>query len=420
MVSFLPYYASVHRGAGFKSQVSTLAWEKARRMALAFVGADPSSHTGIFVNNTTEAIRKLAARIPWQPDDVVLITQMEHHSNDLPFRGPVRVDHVRVLPDGRLDEADFDARLASHRGVLPLVTVSGASNVTGFLNPIHCLAEKAHRAGAMILVDCAQLAPHRPINIRPLDDPAHLDFGAFSAHKMYAPFGSGVLVGRRDVFERGAPEMRGDGTVEIVTLDEMLCSAPTEREEAGSPNVVGAVALAATCRELQAIGVDRVAAHEQELTAYALAHLGAIPGIQIFGDRDPQPAGERLGIIPFQVEGMSHFLVAAALSCEYGIGVCNGCFCAQPYVLRLLGLTPAEADRVRADIRRGDRRQMPGFVRASFGLYNTREEVDTLAEALAAIARGELRGTYVQDPHSGDYHPVTWSPDIEGRLERTL
>ncbi|WP_322794526.1 aminotransferase class V-fold PLP-dependent enzyme, partial [Bellilinea sp.] len=179
---FLTYYASVHRGTGFKSQLSTHAYESARSLLLDFVGADSQTHLCIFGKNTTEAINKLARRFPFSEQrNIVLISQMEHHSNDLPWRAVANVVHVRLLPDGRLDETHFDELLEKYRGSIALVAVSGASNVTGYINPIHRLAEKAHHAGAQIMVDCAQLAPHRKVNLLPLDDPAHLDYIALSA-----------------------------------------------------------------------------------------------------------------------------------------------------------------------------------------------------------------------------------------------
>ncbi len=410
---FLPYYSSVHRGTGFKSQLSTAVYEQAREITMRFVGADPQTHTCIFGKNTTEALNKLARRFPFTPErNVVITTGMEHHSDDLPWRAVAEVVHVRLTPDGRLDEADFDAQLAAHRERVALVAVTGASNVTGYLNPIHRLAEKAHAVGAQIVVDCAQLAPHRKIDMRPLDDPGHLDYVALSAHKMYAPFGTGALIGRRDTFERGAPDLRGGGTVAIVTLDDVVWADPPERDEAGSPNVVGAVALAAAIRELERIGMDNVAAHEADLTAYALRRLPRVPGIQLYGDTDPRRAAERVGVIPFNLRGMSHFLVAAVLGHEFGIGVRNGCFCAHPYVLHLLGLSADQAQAVRRQMLAGDRREMPGLVRVSFGLYNTREDVDALVDALMQIAHGEARGTYSQDRATGEFHPLGWQPDF--------
>src|SRR4030042_4341193 len=220
---FLVYYSSVHRGTGFKSQLSTYAYEQARQILINFVGANPTDHTCIFGKNTTEAINKLARRFPFDSThNIVLSSGMEHHSNDLPWRAAAQVIHIGLTPDGQLDEDDFDMQLTRHAGKVALVAITGASNVTGFIIPIHRLAQKAHTAGALLLVDCAQLAPHRKIDMLPLDHPEHLDFITISAHKMYAPFGTGALIGRKDIFERGDRDMTGGGTVEIVTLDSVV------------------------------------------------------------------------------------------------------------------------------------------------------------------------------------------------------
>jgi selenocysteine lyase/cysteine desulfurase len=410
---FLVYYSSVHRGTGFKSQLSTHAYEQARRVVMNFVGADPAIHTCIFGKNTTEAINKLARRLPLHENrNIVLSSGMEHHSNDLPWRAATKVVHVQLTPDGRLDEADFDLQLAKYAGQIYLVALTGASNVTGYLNSIHRLAEKVHAAGAFFMVDCAQLAPHRKIKMLPLDDPAHLDFISISAHKMYAPFGTGALVGRKDVFEHGDPDMTGGGTVEIVTLDQVVWTEPPEREEAGSPNVVGAIALAAAIRQLEAVGMPVVAEHEAELTQHALRGLATIPGIKIFGDSNPANALNRLGVIPIQLEKVNHFLAAAILGYEYGIGVRSGCFCAHPYILHLLGLSREQANAVRQRMLDGDKSEMPGLIRASFGIYNSLDEVDYLLEAIRHISGGDYQGEYQQDRATGEYSPVNWQPDF--------
>jgi len=414
---FLEHYASVHRGTGFKSQLSTWAYEHARQRVMEFVGADPQQHVCILVKNTTEAVNKLARRLELDPQDVVLTTLMEHHSDDLPFRAVARVVHVGVLADGRLDEEDFDRQLETHRGHVRLVAVTGASNVTGYLNPVHRLARKAHAAGAWIAVDAAQWAPHRVVRMKDLADPEHLDFVSLSAHKLYAPYGGGALVGRRDLFERGEPDARGGGTVELVTVDNVVWSGPPEREEAGSPNVVGAVALGLAIDELQSVGMDNVAAHEASLTAHALRRLAAVPGIRLYGATDPARAAERLGVIPFTVGGASHFLVAAVLGYEFAIGVRSGCFCAHPYVLSLLGMTDLEASDVRQSMLAGDKSEMPGFVRASFGLYNTVDEVDRFTEALTRVAGGQYSGRYRQDMATGEYQPDGWTPDFAAVLQ---
>ncbi|MCS6845444.1 MAG: aminotransferase class V-fold PLP-dependent enzyme [Caldilineales bacterium] len=409
---FLPYYASVHRGTGFKSRLSTAAYDHAHEAIGRFVGADLRSNTVIFGKNTTEAINKLSYRLDLAADDVVITTQLEHHSNDLPWRGRCRVVHVHATPEGRLDEEDFDRQLAGYAGRIKLVAVSGASNVTGFIQPIHRLAAKAHAVGAQILVDAAQLAPHRRVDMRPDDDPEHLDFVALSAHKMYAPFGTGALVGPKEVFLRSGPEYRGGGTVDVVTLDEVYWAGLPDREEAGSPNVIGAVAAAAAAETLMAVGMDAIAAHEEAMLRYALQRLQTVPGIRIYGETDPAQLADKVGVIPFNLDGFSHFLVAAILGYEGGIGVRSGCFCAHPYVVHLLQLDERTASTWREQILHGDRSHMPGMVRISFGCYTNTDDIDRLVAMLHRIARREYVGDYRLDPRTGEYTPANWQePD---------
>jgi len=408
---FMDWYSSVHRGTGFKSQIATEAYDLAHDIVGCFVGANLETNTVVFGKNTTEAINKLARRFPLEPGDVVLCSLMEHHSNDLPWRLQAQLLHIDVLDDGSLDEDHFDRLLDQHGGKVKLVAISGASNVSGHINPIHRLAEKAHAVGAKILVDAAQLAPHRAIDMRPDEAPDHLDFVAISAHKMYAPYGTGALVGPTSLFAQGTPDMVGGGTVDIVTVDDVRWGHPPDRDEAGSPNVIGAVALAQAVISLEEIGMDLLARHEAELTAHALRGLHQIDGVKVHGMTDPDRAAERVGVIPFSVRGVSHYKVAAALSFEGGIAVRNGCFCAHPYILRLLEVTGDEALRHQQDIIDGSRVGLPGLVRISFGCYNTIEEVDHAVAMLARIAAGDLAGDYEQDPVSGAYWLRGHEPD---------
>lgn len=411
---FLAFYSSVHRGTGFKSQLSTHAYEQARLAVLGFVGADPATHTCIFGKNTTEAVNKLSRRFPFTPQrNLVLVSSMEHHSNDLPWRAAAEVIHIGLLPDGRLDEADFDAKLLEYGSQLALVAVTGASNVTGYLNPVKRLAEKTHAVGAQIMVDIAQLVPHRKVNIGALDDPSHFDFVTLSAHKMYAPFGTGALIGRLDVFSQGDPDLQGGGEVEIVTLDSVVWSEPPERDEAGSPNTIGAVALSAAISQLEVIGMEAVAAHETELTKYLLKNLNKVPKIHIYGDADPHHAADRLGVVPIQMSGVPHALLAAVLGYEFGIGVRNGCFCAHPYILDLLKVSEEQVLKVSQSILNHDRTGVPGLVRISFGLYNTLEDVDALVQALDCIQRGAFHGKYIVDKSTGEYQPTNWKVDYD-------
>lgn len=390
---FLPASGSVHRGTGHRSRLSTAAYERAREVVGDFVGADPRRDVVVFTGNTTEAINRLAATIPIPPGSVVLTTILEHHSNDLPWRRRAEVVHVGATADGALDVDDLRAQLARHRGRVAVLAVSGASNVTGVVQPIHALAELVHEAGGRIVVDAAQLAPHRPIDMRPHDDPGHLDVVAFSAHKLYAPFGSGALVAGRSCIGPRASQP-GGGTVQAVTLDDVVWADLPDREESGSPNVVGAVALAAAIEALTSIGMERLARHETDLTAYAVARLAAVPGLTLHG-----PAGvDRVGAIALSVAGRPHALVAAVLADEHGVGVRSGCFCAHPYLAHLLGLDRAATAEWARRVAGGDRRQAPGLVRLSIGCYNDRADVDRAVAGLRHVADGTFRGTYDEQP----------------------
>jgi len=406
---FLPFYSSVHRGTGFKSRLSTVAYDEAHEIVAEFVGADTETNTVIFGKNTTEAVNKLSYRFPLGPDSVVITTQMEHHSNDLPWRNHARVVHVKVTKEGRLDEEDFDRQLAAFKGKVALVAVSAASNVTGFVQPIHRLARKAHEAGGRILVDAAQLVAHRKLEMLPDDHPEHLDFVVLSAHKMYAPFGTGALVGPKEVFLKEGPEYPGGGTVNIVTGDAVYWGDTPDRDEAGSPNVVGAVALAAAIKTLTAIGMDNVTAHEEELIAYTLEKMRNMSGVTVYGESDPARANEKVGVIPFNLADVPHFLTAAILGYEGGIGVRSGCFCAHPYVVHLLAIDSSEQRAWQGRMLGGDKTDMPGMVRASFGCYNTTDDIDKLIEMLTRIQRKEYSGEYEQEVRSGEFIPKNYT-----------
>lgn len=413
---FLLWYGSVHRGAGFKSQLASQALEAARETVLRFVGADPGTHTAVFGKNTTEAINRLARIFPFGPDDVVLLTGMEHHSNDLPWRAVARVDYAAVTDSGELDLDDLATRLRRHGGRVRLVAVTGASNVTGVINPVHEIARLAHEQGALILVDAAQLAPHRAIRMAQPDPAASLDFLVFSGHKMYAPYGAGALVAPLRFLDQAEPDHRGGGAVAVISLEEVHFAGAPDRVEPGSPNTTGITAMARAMQVLTRIGMDRLAEHESRLTAYALTQLQAIPGVRVFGPADPSRAAARVGVIPFEVQGVPHGLVAAILAEEGAIGVRNGCFCAHPYVIRLLGVDRSRYARFRDRVLAGDRSDVPGLVRISFGLHNTADDIDALVAMLRRIARGEHADGYRLDPASGDYHNVYFQPEYRRYL----
>ena len=407
----LPWYSSVHRGAGHLSQVSTRMYEAAREAMASFVGAREGDSV-VFVRNTTDAINTLAACLRLPEGSTVLTTEIEHHANLLPWRRVADVQHLPVPASPAALLESMDAALRAGNGRVAVVAVTGASNVTGEVMPVAEMARLAHAHGAIISIDAAQLAPHRAIDMATMG----VDCLALSGHKMYAPFGAGVLVVRTDLVAESAPFLAGGGAVDFVTLDDVLWTAMPDRLEAGSPNVLGAIALGAAATALTAVGMERIAAHERGLLERVDAGLAALDGVHRLRLWDGAGV-DRLGVVTFTVAGMHHALVAAALSAEHGIGVRHGCFCAHPYITHLLGIDAAGAGAVRSSLRRGERAGIPGAVRASFGIGTTEDDVDALVAALTSLMESGPRLAYVQDEHTGDFAPTadarTW-PSLDG------
>ncbi|MFB9962770.1 aminotransferase class V-fold PLP-dependent enzyme [Sinosporangium siamense] len=359
----LPAYSSVHRGAGYASQLTTARYEQARHTVRAFVGARPGD-AAVFTRNTTDATNLLAHCLP--KGTTVVVFETEHHASLLPWDNVVRLA-APAFPGEAVRAAD--EALSAVEGS-KLLVVTAASNVTGELWPIAALAHIAHRHGARIFVDAAQLVPHRPLNITALD----LDYVAFSGHKIYAPFGAGVLVGRSDWLTEAEPYLRGGGASKAVGPDVEWCADAEQRHEAGTPNVLGAIALAAACDALSATGWTPLLAEEERLLARLRAGLAGVEGVRELGLWGPEHP--RVGIVSFVVEGRTAREVAEALSAEYGIGVRDGKFCAHPFVNHLLdGVSTTGCEDGTASA-----------VRASIGIGTTEEHVDRLITALRELA----------------------------------
>lgn len=372
--NYAPWYSSIHRGSGYKSLVSSKLYEESRKIILDFVGADDKLNTVIYVKNTTEAINKLANRLfDKKTKYVVLSSYMEHHSNDLPWRKDYKVDYIEVDECGRIDLNSLERQLKKYKGKVKLVALTGASNVTGYINPILDAANIAHKYGASILIDGAQLVPHTNVNMKN----ENIDFLVFSAHKMYAPFGTGVLIGPTKTFERGAPDYVGGGTVNLVTHNYVEWNSPPNKEEAGTPNIMGVVALVAAIKTLNLLRRSEIQQYENSLTIYTIDSLKKIKDVKLYCiDSDVL----RVGIVPFNIEGVEHGIVSEILSNEAGISVRDGCFCAQPYIRKLLKLDINNIDITR---------NRPGMVRISFGLYNDYSEVDRLVWILSKIVNNK-------------------------------
>jgi len=354
------YNANVHRGLYRIAERATLAYEEARAKVAAFIGAPPEEL--IFTRGTTEAINLVAYSYGdafVRPGDEILVTEMEHHSNLVPWqllaqRRGARLRFVRVRPeDGTLDLDSLDRCLTERTRV---VAVTHQSNVVGTINPVRDIAERAHAVGAVVLVDGAQSVPHMPVRVQDLG----CDFLAFSGHKMCGPTGIGALWGRRELLEAMPPFHGGGEMIERVELETSTYKDPPHRFEAGTPNIADAIALGVAVDYLQAVGMDAVRAHEEALVRYALAQLAEVKGLRLYGPRDPELRG---GAVAFSLEGVHPHDVAQVLDGE-GVCVRAGHHCAQP-LHRALGVAAT--------------------ARASVYLYNTPEDIDALVRGLERV-----------------------------------
>ncbi len=390
---FSPWYSSIHRGAGYKSRYSSRLFEEGREIIGDFVNADLYNNSIIFVKNSTEGINKLSYRLMNNSNkNVILSTCMEHHSNDLPWRDNFHIDYIKTDEKGRLSLDDLEYKLEKYGDRISLVAVTGLSNVTGYITPIHDIARLVHKFGSEILVDGAQLVPHCPVDMKPQDSPEHIDYLVFSAHKMYAPFGIGVIIGPKKTFQCGSPDIKGGGTINIVTHDSVTWADPPHSDEAGSPNVIGVVALSAAIETLSTIGMKKLHSYETLLTRHAIENLKGVSNIELYGDIEN--INDRVGIIPFNIKGIDHETLANILSYESGIAVRNGCFCAHPYLYELLDIDKNTLNKYI----KNPNLPRPGMVRISFGLYNNLNEINIFINMLKKISNNR---DYYLDKYRG-------------------
>jgi cysteine desulfurase/selenocysteine lyase len=358
--------ANVHRAIHTLGEEATRAYEEARAKVAAFLGArDPREV--VFVRNATEALNLVAwawARRRLGPGDEILLTPLEHHSNLVPWQLVARETGARLRFLPLTPEGTLDLEAADRQGLFGertrVVAFAHASNVLGTLAPAEAIARRAHAVGALVVLDAAQSVPHLPVDVQALG----CDFLAFSGHKVYGPLGIGVLWGRRELLEEMEPLFGGGEMILRVELESATWNEVPYKFEAGTPNVAGAVGLGAAIDYVRAVGMEAIARHEADLTAYAWERLREMPGVTVYGPPPPRGA-----LVTFNMDGVHPHDLAQLLDQE-GIAVRAGHHCAQP-LMRQLGVVAT--------------------ARASFALYNTREEIDALCEALGR-ARGFFQG----------------------------
>ncbi|WP_054740031.1 aminotransferase class V-fold PLP-dependent enzyme [Cellulosilyticum ruminicola] len=371
-------YGSVGRG-GHKSEYCTKAYELSKEEILSFFGVSQlDKYEVIYVKNTTEGINLLAGTLCDRNNYKILTSRMEHHANDLPWRNVGDVFYIDVNKQGKINLEQLEYMLERAIGTIKYVSITAASNVTGYITDIHQIAKIAHKYGAKLIVDGAQVVAHRVVCLKGQTEEEDIDGLVFSGHKMYAPFGSGVVIIKKELLQGKKPFLQGGGSVKAVFDYDVYYKDSWEAEEAGSPNFLGCMAIVAAMTVLKSIGLDKVADHEDALRRRLIKGLRDIKQIKLYGDPKEE---NRVGVVTFNAEGIYNKEVGRLLQEIRGIAVRTGCFCAQPYVMRLMGISEEE----RYYYLKHSELQHPGMIRASFGLYNTEEEVDEFLDTLEFI-----------------------------------
>jgi len=415
---FLQHYSNTHSLMHFSAKIATKTYAWVHERMLEFVHADPEHYTCFFTGSGTTSGMNRVARIfsNLQPKkDVVLVSIMEHHSNDLPHRK--HGGHVIHIPVdtheskmGCVDMELLEHYLSEYEGRVNYVSITGISNVTGIINPINDVAKLAHQYGAYIVVDAAQMAAHVPIHMSGHADPEmDVDALIFSGHKTYAPGSPGVVIARKDLISKIEPEEVGGGMVDRVFPERYYVKNEfPDREEAGTPNILGAITLGSAIHVLDQIGMENVLDKDTHLTNYCMDEMLKISEVVIYGSTDSCP---RAGTISFNIKQLNHGLVAAILNDYFNIAVRNECFCAHPYVEKMLELTHRiQIYEARAkNITNWHTEPWMGMVRVSFGIYNTQSDVDHFIHALKDIItkQNEYASHYTINEH-GDYEHKTF------------
>lgn len=391
---FLQTYGALHRGAGPHAATTYQKVEQAIAIIRRFLGVRHDQGL-LFTQNTSTAISLFARLLRLQSQDVVLTSTIEHTSNNLPWShtAGARVVYVNAFDDGSLDYDDLEKKVHEHAQHLKLIAITGASNLTGYIPNIPRIAKLAHDNGALLFVDAAQLAPHRPINMHG----DGIDALAFSAHKAYAPFGLGVLVLPKKLMD-AEPVDPGGGSIDMLTEHHVAWASAEVRHQTGTWNVTGIIATAESCRILMETGWDKLIQHEQELVRYTAQQLSTVSRLKLYVPKEKYLTGDRIGTFPFNLQGYHHALLSAVLENEYGIETRAGTICNHRLVRRWANVSDVKQAEIEQEIAKGNRLASYGIVRASLGIHNTKEDIDVFVHALQHIAQYEPALEYQSVP----------------------
>jgi cysteine desulfurase / selenocysteine lyase len=390
---YLQTYGALHRGAGPHANITFQKADEAIKTLRKFLDCTDDQAL-LFTSNTSSAINLFIRMLRLKENDVIIKSVIEHTSNNLPwsFNSDAKTVYVNAFDDGSLDYDDLEKKVLENADNLKLIAITGASNLTGYIPDIERISKLAHKHNALLFIDAAQLAPHRPISMKN----QNIDALAFSAHKVYAPFGLGILALPKKLLET-KPVDPGGGSIDMVSEKHVVWASPESRHQTGTWNVTGIIAAAASCKMIMDTGWDKIIGHEKELVHYAAEQLQTVPDITLYVPAEKYLAEDRIGTFTFNLKGYHHALLSAILENEYGIETRAGTICNHRLVRRWFNIDDTKQKEIEEKIEGGDKLASYGIVRASLAIHNTKEDIDALVSALKSI---------VTNKHALKYKPV--------------
>ncbi len=400
--NYLKEYGALHRGSGPYANKTYDKAIKAQSIIRKFIGAKDETCL-LFTQNTSSAINLFVRLLNLKKVDVILTSSIEHTSNNLPYiyNSKARVIYIDTFNDGSIDYADLEKKASKYALHLKLISITGASNLSGYIPDIKRVANIAHRNNALLFVDAAQLAPHRQIDMQK----SHIDALAFSAHKIYAPFGLGVLAISKSILDK-TPVEPGGGSIDMLSNHGVVWASVPNRHQTGTWNVTGIVALGASCKQIIDTGWKKIVQHERELVEYTTKNLKKVPGLVMYITPEKYLEEDRIGTFVFNLPSYHHALLSSILDREYGIETRAGTICNHKLVRRWFKVDDKDQLRIEKEIREGNKLASYGIVRVSLGMQNTKKDIDKLVTALISIQKNGPKLKYKAAPKEEAYSVI--------------
>jgi len=398
--NYLQTYGALHRGAGPHANITYQKANNSINIIKRFLNLDKDKSL-IFTSNTSSAINLLSRLLKLKKSDVVITSNIEHTSNNLAWRfGNNKVVYINSLGDGSLDYEDLENKVNENSKNLKVIAITGASNLTGHIPNIEKISKLTHKHKALLFVDAAQLAPHRKIDMKN----SGIDALAFSAHKIYAPFGLGVLALPKKILNT-SPVDPGGGSIDMISDNDVIWSPSSIRHQTGTWNVTGIIATGSSCKVLMDTGWEKIKTHEKELVRYMAKELLTIPKITLYVPSEKYINEDRIGTFTLNLEGYHHALLSAILENEYGIETRAGTICNHKLVRKWFKVDDANQKKIETEIKKGNRLASYGIVRASLAIHNTKDDIDKLISALKSISKNGPKLKYKPIPEEEVYIP---------------